>query len=366
MTITRFLDLGAAYLELKDEIDEAVARVMTSGWYIGGKEVEQFEEQFAAYCGAKFAVGVANGLDALVLALRALNLKHGDEVIVPANTYIATWLAVTNCGGKVVPVEPDPSTLNICPNAIAQAVTHKTKFILPVHLYGLPADLTPIYQIADRFRVQILEDGAQAHGAAYRGKKIGSFGKTVAWSFYPGKNLGAMGDAGAVTTDDPDVADRIRRLRNYGSSVKYINEERGANSRLDPLQAAILSVKLKHLDEWNRRRSSIAEFYANSLGSTDLILPTTPKDHTHVWHLYVVRCARRDHLQKKLSAAGIETLIHYPVPPHLQKAYADHGFSSNDFPRSEELATTCLSLPIGPHMSQSDARKVVETILRTQ
>lgn len=361
---TRFLDLGSAYSELKSEIDDAIARVMTSGWYVGGQEVEAFEEEFATYCGARFAVGVANGLDALTLSLRAMGLQPGDEVIVPANTYIATWLAVTICGGKVVPVEPDPITFNVCPNAAARSITKKTKFILPVHLYGLPADLTPIYQLAEENELQVLEDGAQAHGARYHGHRIGSFGKTVAWSFYPGKNLGAMGDGGAVTTNDPTVAYRLKHLRNYGSAIKYINEERGFNSRLDPLQAAILRVKLKRLDDWNNRRQLIADFYFNALSATNLKLPITPRELTHAWHLYVVRSERRDDFQKHLSALGIETLIHYPIPPHLQKAYSDHGFSANSFPITERIARTCLSLPIGPHLPLAAAEEVAAAILR--
>jgi dTDP-4-amino-4,6-dideoxygalactose transaminase len=363
---TRFLDLGAAYSELKAEIDEAIARVMASGWYVGGQEVEAFEEEFADHCGAKFAVGVANGLDALTLSLRAMGLKPDDEVIVPANTYIATWLAVTICGGKVVPVESDPITFNICPNAAARAVTKETKFILPVHLYGLPADLTPIYQLAEKHGLQVLEDGAQAHGARYRGRRIGSFGKTVAWSFYPGKNLGAMGDGGAVTTNEPQIADRIKLLRNYGSSVKYVNNERGFNSRLDPLQAAILRVKLKHLDDWNNRRRLVADIYSSALGEANLKLPDTPRGRSHAWHLYVILSERRDHLQQQLSAAGIETLIHYPIPPHLQKAYRDHRFVADSFPVTEQIARTCLSLPMGPHLPLTVAEEIAATICSIQ
>ena len=253
-----FLDLKSPYLELKQELDEAIARVVSSGWFVGGDECDQFEAEYATYCGATHAVGVANGLDALHLALRAMDVGPGDEVIVPSNTYIATWLAVSQCGATPVPVEPDARTYNIDPALIEAAITPRTKVILPVHLYGQPADMDPILAIARKHGLRVLEDGAQAHGARYKGQRLGAHGDAVAWSFYPGKNLGAMGDGGAVTTNDAQLADRIRVLRNYGSRVKYVNEVQGYNSRLDPLQAAILRVKLAHLDEWNARRSAIA------------------------------------------------------------------------------------------------------------
>ena len=359
----RFLDLGAAYSELKEEIDFAVARVLNSGWYIGGEEVECFEEQFARYCGAKYAIGVANGLDALALSLRAMDIGADDEVIVPANTYIATWLAVSICGAKIVPIEPDPITYNMCPKRIERALTKKTRAIMPVHLFGLPAELKPIYKVAERYNLKVLEDGAQAHGATYLKGRIGSHGATVAWSFYPGKNLGAMGDAGAITTNDGDFARRLKRLRNYGSSIKYLNEERGFNSRLDPLQAAILRVKLPYLDEWNLRRKLIAELYTKSLSNSGLTLPTTPKDCSHAWHLYVVRTRRREHLKKNLALAGIESMIHYPTPPHLQAAYQELGLETDRFPITCEISQTCLSLPIGPHLDLTEAEEVVSSIL---
>jgi dTDP-4-amino-4,6-dideoxygalactose transaminase len=363
MTEIPFLDLRAGYLELKREIDASISRVLHSGWYVGGEEVEKFENDFASYVGAEFAVGVSNGLDALTLALRAFNIEPGDEVIVPANTYIATWLAVSMCGGKVVPVDPDPMTFNICPKKVEQAITSKTKFILPVHLYGLAADLEPLYQIAARFNLNVIEDGAQAHGAEYLGQRVGSHGATVAWSFYPGKNLGAMGDAGAVTTHDQAIANRLRRLRNYGSSIKYVNEERGYNSRLDPIQAAILNVKLARLDEWNRRRQVHASLYSDSLADIDLDLPSSPPGYRHVWHLYVVRSRHRDWLQRELRAAGVETLIHYPIPPYFQHAYRDHHFDDTALQVTNEISKTCLSLPIGPHLPTSDAEYVVSTLI---
>lgn len=354
-----FLDLGAAYRELQTEIDTAVARSLASGYYIGGPEVEAFEDDFASYCGAAQAVGVANGLDALHLVLRAMDVGPGDEVIVPSNTYIATWLAVSQCGATPVPVEPDARTFNIDPARIEAAITPRTKVILPVHLYGQPADMDPILAIARKHGLHVLEDGAQAHGARYKGQRLGAHGDAVAWSFYPGKNLGAMGDGGAVTTSDPQLADRIRVLRNYGSRVKYVNEVQGYNSRLDPLQAAILGVKLAHLDEWNARRSAIAARYQQGLANCGLILPHVPDWAEPVWHLYVVQHPHRDALLAKMGEAGVGTLIHYPIPPHLQQAYTAAGYVQGQFPIAEQIANQCLSLPIGPHLEDTGAAAVV-------
>lgn len=346
-----FLDLKAPYVELKSEIDVAVARVMNSGWFIGGAEVEQFELEFANYCEAAHAIGVANGLDALHLALLAMGVGPGDEVIVPSNTYIATWLAVSQCGARPVPIEPDPQTFNINPLGIEAAITARTRVILPVHLYGQPADLDPIIAIARRHNLRVLEDAAQAHGARHKGKRIGGHGDAVAWSFYPGKNLGAMGDGGAVTTNDPELADRIKLLRNYGSPVKYINEVKGFNSRLDPLQAAILRVKLEHLDEWNERRAASVLQYQHGLTDCGFTLPIVPTWVSPVWHLYVVRHSNRDLLQAMLNKAGIGTLIHYPIPPHLQGAYRDLGFGEGAFPIAERLHKEVLSLPMFPSIT---------------
>lgn len=363
MTTIPFLDLGAAYHELKTEIDAAVARVLDSGWYILGAEVEAFEAEWAAYCGAKYAIGVGNGLDALVLSLRAMGVTHGDEVIVPSNTYIATWLAVSQCGAIPVPVEPDPQTYNIDPLKIEAAITANTKVILPVHLYGQPADLDPILEIARHYQLWVLEDAAQAHGARYKGKRIGAHGDAVAWSFYPGKNLGALGDAGAVTTNNPELSDRIRVLRNYGSRVKYVNEVQGVNSRLDPLQAAILRVKLQHLDEWNQRRQKLAQLYLRELQGTSVILPFVPPWAEPVWHLFVIRTPQRQTLQEKLHAAGIGTLIHYPIPPHRQAAYADLDLNQKPFPLAEQLAQEVLSLPISPHHSIEQLQTINQFIV---
>ena len=359
-----FLDLRRAYQELQAEIDAAVARVLSSGWYILGEEVEAFESEWAAYCGARHAVGVANGLDALVLALRSLGIGPGDEVVVPSNTYIATWLAVSAVGAKPVPVEPDPTTHNMDPARVEAAITPRTRALLPVHLYGQPADLDPILNIARRHGLAVVEDAAQAHGARYKGRRIGGHGDAVCWSFYPSKNLGAMGDAGAVTTNRADVADRIRVLRNYGSRVKYVNEVQGVNSRLDPIQAAILRVKLAVLDEWNMRRAGVAALYQQELAGLDIGLPCVPAWADPVWHLFVIRGANRDGLQRQLAREGIQTMIHYPIPPHRQQAYAGLSMAPEALPVANRLAGEVLSLPIGPHLSRDDALRVVETVKR--
>ena len=357
-----FLDLGAAYRELKPEIDAAVAQVLESGWYIGGEAVETFEREFAAYCEVKHCVGVGNGLDALTLALRALDIGDGDEVIVPSNTYIATWLAVSAVGATPVPVEPDTATYNIDPALIEAVITPNTRAILPVHLYGQPADLDPVMEVARRHGLSVVEDAAQAHGARYKGRRIGAHGDIVCWSFYPGKNLGALGDAGAVTTNDEGLAARVRRLGNYGSEQKYINIERGVNSRLDPIQAAVLSVKLKYLDSWNARRCEVARVYLDGLEGADLTLPYVPDWAEPVWHLFVIRTPRRDQLQAALSEAGIGTLIHYPVPPHLQEAYVELRPCISRQPIAERMAEELLSLPIGPHLTTKGCRTAINSL----
>lgn len=358
-----FLDLKAAYLELKDELDAAYNRVMDSGWYILGGEVERFEQEFARYCGAKYCVGVANGLDALHLILKGYDIGEGDEVIVPSNTYIATWLAVSYAGATPVPVEPDVDTYNIAPGKIEAAITAKTKAIMPVHLYGQPAEMGKINEIAQKYNLKVIEDAAQAQGAAYLGKRTGSLGDAAGFSFYPGKNLGAFGDAGAITTDDEQLAERLRMLRNYGSKQKYYNEVKGYNSRLDTLQAAFLSVKLERLDEWNARRAQIAEQYLETLaGVADLILPIVPEEMNPAWHLFVVRHPKRNLLQKHLEDAGVGIVIHYPVPPHLADAYADLNLKTEDFPIAEALADTVLSLPISPHHTGEQINRVCDAV----
>ena len=357
-----FLDLGAAYRELKPEIDTALSRVLESSWYILGPEVEAFETEWAAYCDAKHAVGLANGLDALTLALRALDIGPGDEVIVPSNTYIATWLAVTGVGATPVPVEPDVATHNIDAARIEAAITSRTRVLLPVHLYGQPANMDPILDIAKRHGLRVLEDAAQAHGARYKGQRIGAHGDIVCWSFYPGKNLGALGDAGAVTTDDAALAERIALLRNYGSRQKYVNEETGVNSRLDPIQAAVLRVKLGVLDEWTERRRAMAAAYTKGLAESGVILPHVPDWADPAWHLYVVRTSDREALQDRMTEAGVGTLIHYPIPPHMQKAYADMEIMPEALPIARDLASDVLSLPMGPQLSLDQVQDVVNAL----
>lgn len=361
-----FLDLKAGYLELQTEIDAAIKRVLESGWYILGEEVDAFEQEYATYCEAKHCVGVANGLDALHLALLALGVGPGDEVIVPSNTYIATWLAVSQCGATPIPVEPDAATYNIDPARIEAAITPRTKVILPVHLYGQPADMDPILAIARKHGLKVLEDGAQAHGARYKGKRLGAHGDVVAWSFYPGKNLGAYGDGGAITTDDAEIAERIRVLRNYGSRVKYVNDVRGFNSRLDTLQAAILRVKLQHLDRWNEARRKIAAQYLAGLADIGLTIPFVPDWAEPVWHLFVVRSKTREQFQRQLNQAGIGTLIHYPIPPHLQGAYADLGLGKGAFPIAERIHEEVLSLPMFPSMTLEQTNQVIAACREAQ
>lgn len=353
-----FLDLKAAYLSLKEQIDAAVARVLDSGWYILGPEVEAFESEFAEYCQAKEAVGVADGLSALHLALQAMDIGPGDEVIVPSNTFIATWLAVSQCGATPVPVEPNPLTFNIEAPQIQAALTPRTKAIIPVHLYGQPADLDPILALARQHDLWVLEDAAQAHGAKYKGARIGGHGDAVAWSFYPGKNLGAMGDGGAVTTNDTELAMRIRELRNYGSTEKYVHRVQGYNCRLDPIQAAVLRVKLAHLDPWNARRQSIAQQYLAHIKAPSFTLPSVLPEVEPVWHLFVVQTAQRSAVQQHLQQQGIATLIHYPTPPHLQEAYR----LNMRLPVAERMAAEVLSLPMGPHLPAEDALRVIEAL----
>lgn len=358
-----FLDLKSPYEELRAELDDAYRRVMESGWYILGQEVQNFESEFAQYCSAKHCIGVANGLDALHLILRAYDIGAGDEVIVPANTYIATWLAISYAGATPVPVEPVESTYNLDPQGIAAAITPRTKAILVVHLYGQPADMDPILAVAKQHGLRVIEDAAQAQGAVYKGKKIGALGDATGWSFYPGKNLGAFGDAGAITTNDDELADRVTVLRNYGSRVKYVNEVKGFNSRLDPLQAAFLSVKLKHLDAWNDRRKVLAGRYMEELsGLPDLILPDVLNGVEPAWHLFVLRHSNRDALQAFLQQEGIGTLIHYPIPPHLSDAYREMGWQEGAFPITEAIHREVLSLPLGPHMTGDQITQVLDAL----
>lgn len=358
-----FLDLKAPYRELKDEMDAAYQRVMESGWFILGEELKAFEREFAEYCGAKYCIGVGNGLEALHLILRALDIGAGDEVIVPSNTYIATWLAVSYAGATPVPVEPDERTYNLDPNRVEGAITTRTKAILPVHLYGQAADMEPLAEISSRRGLKLIEDAAQAQGASYQNRLTGSLGDIAGFSFYPGKNLGALGDAGGIVTSDAALADRVRVLRNYGSRVKYDHEAKGFNSRLDELQAAFLRVKLRRLDEWNERRRKLAKFYLERLhGTPNLVLPHVPANVEPVWHLFVIRHPERDRLQQHLAQNGVGTLIHYPCPPHLQLAYGELKYSRGDFPLAEIMATEVLSLPMGPHVTMEEAEHVVAAV----
>lgn len=361
-----FLDLKSINQQYQQELKQACARVIDSGWYIQGQELQQFEAEFAAYCGTKQAIGVANGLDALILVLRAWKelgkLQEGDEVIVPANTYIASILAITENRLKPVLVEPNPLTYNLCPRNAEAAITSKTRAILPVHLYGQMVDMPAIMDIANRHNLLVLEDSAQAHGASINGIKAGSWGHASGFSFYPGKNLGALGDAGAVTTSDDELAQTIRALGNYGSHKKYENLYQGVNSRLDEMQAAMLRVKLRYLDSETKRRREIATAYANGIRNPLLLLPVSSRDvfnglENHVFHLFVVRTAQRDLLQQYLSNVGIQSMIHYPIAPHNQKAYS--GVFSGHFDTTEIIHSEVLSVPVSSVMSDSDVADVI-------
>ncbi len=345
-----FLDLGAATREIAAEQAAAIARVVDGGWYVLGPEVERFENAFAASAGATHAVGVGNGLDAIRLVLQALGIGPGDEVIVPSHTYVATWLGITATGARPVPVEPQGDLFTIDAAAVEHAIGSRTAAIMPVHLYGQPADMVGLEALAGRHGLALVSDAAQAHGARLAGRPVGAYGTASTWSFYPSKNLGALGDAGAVTTDDAALARRLRRLRNYGSEEKYIHLEQGVNSRLDELQAAVLSVRLRHLDGWNARRAALATQYGHGLAGTDLALPRTPAGADPCWHLYVIRTPQRESLAAHLASHGVSTLIHYPIPPHRQEAFAGDPLARLRLPWAEAAAAQVLSLPIGPHL----------------
>lgn len=362
-----FLDLKSINSKSRDELIEACARVIDSGWYISGNELTSFESEFANYSGSRHCIGVANGLDALILTLRAWKelgkLKEGDEVIVPANTYIASILAVTENNLVPVMVEPDEASFNLCPHKVRAAITAKTRVILPVHLYGQLADMPALLDIAKQHNLLVLEDSAQAHGASIEGRKAGNWGDASGFSFYPGKNLGALGDAGAVTTNDDELAQTLRALRNYGSHEKYKNLYQGVNSRLDEIQAAMLRVKLKYLDEQTAHRRQIAQIYMDGIKNPAITLPLSPSASpltltNHVWHLFVVRCQLREVLQRHLASNGVQTLIHYPIPPHQQQAYSDWRVMS--FPLTEEIHQQVLSLPMGPTLTVQAAAQVVD------
>jgi dTDP-4-amino-4,6-dideoxygalactose transaminase len=363
MNAIPFLNFEPMHNLIRSEIMQSFQEVYDANWFVMGKKLEAFEKEYASFNNTKYAIGVSNGLDALHLALKALNVTNGDEVIVPSNTYIATALAASYVGAKPVFVEPDAYTYNINPANIESAITSKTKVIIPVHLYGQACDMDTIMAIAKKHNLFVVEDNAQAQGATFNGKITGSFGNANGTSFYPGKNLGALGDAGAITTNDEAIAKKIAMLRNYGSEKKYHNEEIGFNMRLDEVQAGFLLVKLKNLNEWTKQRIDIANQYNHALENVgDLVLPEVHKHATHVYHLYVIKTNNRDSLQKHLFENGISTLIHYPIPPHLQKAYQSLGYKKGSFPISEELADNCLSLPIWPGMKESQILQIAECI----
>ena len=357
-----FLDLKSVYEGSRREIDAALLRVAASASYLLGSELAAFEAAWARRCGVRHAAGVANGLDALHLGLLALGVQPGDEVIVPSNTYIATWLAVSRCGASVVPVEPVEATYNIDPVRIEEAITPRTKVLLPVHLYGQPAAMDAIQAIATRRGVRVLDDCAQAHAARYKGRAVGSLAELSAWSFYPGKNLGAFGDAGAVTGDDRALVERVRVFGNYGSRVKYHNEVKGFNSRLDELQAAVLAAKLAGLEHATTRRRAIAQRYLEGMRDLPLRLPEVAAFAEPAWHLFVVRHRDRDRFQQRLSDRGIGTLIHYPVPPHLQPAYAELGWTKGRFPIAEAIHAEVLSLPMWPGLDDAAVEQVIDAV----
>ncbi|MCU6434598.1 DegT/DnrJ/EryC1/StrS family aminotransferase [Undibacterium sp. Jales W-56] len=362
MTIP-FLDLKTPHSDLRTELTQAFHHVLDSGWFIQGKQLSDFEQEYAAYCESKHCIGVGNGLDALHLILRAYDIGAGDEVIVPSNTYIATWLAVSYAGARPVPVEPDIATYNISAELIEAAITSRTKAIMMVHLYGQVADMDAINLLANKYNLKVIEDAAQSQGAKYKGRLSGGLGDAAGHSFYPGKNLGALGDGGAITTNDDKLAEKLRMLRNYGSEIKYHNEVKGYNSRLDELQAAFLRVKLKKLNDWNQRRQTLAKLYQEGLQNTPgITLPFVPDWADPVWHLYVIRAEQRDRLQQHLQSAGIGTVIHYPIPPHLQHAYAELKFAQGAFPISEKIHNEVISLPLDPYLSVEDAKRVIAAV----
>lgn len=361
-----FLDLQASYRELRSELDGAWHRVMDSGRYVLGHEVEAFEQEFAGYCGTRYCVGVANGLEALHLILRGYEIGPGHEVIVPSNTYIATWLAVSETGATPVPVEPRLETANLDPERMEAAITPQTRAVIAVHLYGQPAEMDTICAIAKKHGLVVIEDAAQAHGARWNGRRVGSLGDAAGFSFYPGKNLGCYGDGGAITTNNERLADAVRVLRNYGSRQKYYNEVRGVNSRLDELQAALLRVRLRVLDRWNERRRKLAARYRSALAQfPQLRLPMVADGCEPVWHLFVVGHSGRDWFRMELEKRSIQTVVHYPIPPHLSEAYKSFGMDRGSLPVAERLAQENVSIPIGAHLSPSQQDHVVEAIAET-
>ncbi len=357
-----FASFEAMHSEIEKELEESVLRVTRSNWFIRGKECEQFEHDFAQYCGTKYCVGCGNGLDALFLLLKAYGIGMGDEVIVPSNTFIATALAVTYTGALPVLVEPKIQTYTIDSSCIEEKITPNTKAIIAVHLYGQPADMDEIYTIAHKYGFLVIEDAAQAHGAIYKGKKVGNLGHAAGFSFYPGKNLGAFGDAGAVTTNDEKIAEKVRALSNYGSDYKYHHIYAGNNSRLDEIQAAVLKEKLRHLDEWNAFRQYVANQYLKKIKNSKVILPSVSSDRSHVWHIFALRTHKRDEFEKYLNGHGIGTTLHYPLPIHLQGAYSNLGLGEGDLPIAEEISQTEISIPMYYGMTKDQIQYVIDII----
>lgn len=356
-----FLNLAATYFEIADDLNKELDSFLNSGQYIGGPALNIFEKNFSDFVQSSICIGLGNGLDAIEISLRALGIQTGDEVIVPSNTFIATWLAVSKCGAVPIPVEPDINTCTINAQGIEAAITTKTKAIIPVHLYGQPVDLDPIIKLAKAHNIYVVEDAAQAAGSVYKSKRIGSHGDVVAWSFYPGKNLGAFGDGGAITTNNEELANKIKIISNYGSKEKYVHDVIGTNSRLDPMQAIVLNIKLRHLDEWNDRRTKIASRYLIELKELDLVLPEGFNLKNCSWHLFPIRISNRDQFMKFLHHHEIQTLIHYPIPPHKQKAYAGE-YSKISLKVAEDMSSQLVSLPIGPHLTEQEVSFVIEKI----
>ena len=356
----KFLDLKKINNRYREEIDSRIKNILDKGWYLQGEENENFTKNFANFCGTKFALGVANGLDALNLIIKAYGFGNGDEIIVPANTYIATILAISENGCIPILVEPDIKTYNINPDSIEEKITSKTKAIMVVHLYGQAVQMEKIWKIAKKYNLKIIEDSAQAHGAIYQENRTGNLGDASGFSFYPGKNLGCMGDGGAVTTNDEELFNKIKAIANYGSDRKYHHIYKGVNSRLDEIQAAVLDIKLNHLDSDNNKRREISKYYRENIKNSKLILPETYDEKSHVWHIFAVRTQNRDEFQKYLTEKGIQTIIHYPTPPHKQGAYKE--WNNLSFPITEEIHNTILSLPISPVMTDSEIEKVVEVV----
>ncbi|MDR1243861.1 MAG: DegT/DnrJ/EryC1/StrS family aminotransferase [Endomicrobium sp.] len=356
----KFLDLYKINQRYRNEIDTTIKRVLDSGWYLSGKENENFCKNFADYCGVKYCIGVANGLDALNIIIKAYGFSTGDEIIVPANTYIASILAISQNGCAPILVEPNIDTYTIDPDLIEEKITSKTKAIMVVHLYGQVVVMDKIWHLSKEYNLKIIEDSAQAHGAMYNGKRTGNLGDASGFSFYPSKDLGALGDGGAITTNDKDLYEKVKAIANYGSYVKYHNIYKGMNSRLDEIQAAVLNVKLKFLDEDNKTRRKIAKFYIENIKSPNIVTPKVNNEDSHVWHVFVIRTKRRNELRKYLEDNGVQTVIHYPIPPHKQVAYKE--WNNLSFPVTEKIHNEVLSLPISPVMTKEEVRKVVELV----